>query len=102
MPKSGPQLASLKELIEKQFQKLRPETSDDLERIRAKWVALLGTSIAENAKPLYLRDDVLHIGVCGSAWHCELKLLEEDILRRVNAGCGLGVEVKGIRFVVGA
>ena len=62
------------------------------------WDRAVGSRIALRAQPLRLERGVLLVRVTNAAWANELSLLADEI-RRQLAGCG--VEVAGLRFVVG-
>jgi len=64
------------------------------------WPELVGPAIAAVTTPLRVTDGVLVVAVRSSAWLMELKLMESEILRRINAGRQRG-RLSRIRFVMG-
>jgi len=63
------------------------------------WPELVGPAIAAVTTPLRVTDGVLVVAVRSSAWLMELKLMEGEILRRVNGGRRRG-RLARIRFVM--
>ncbi|HLU25142.1 MAG TPA: DUF721 domain-containing protein [Longimicrobiales bacterium] len=63
------------------------------------WAERVGEAIAAVTRPLYASRGVLVVGVRSSAWLMELKLMESEILRRLNAGRERG-RIEKIRFVM--
>ena len=64
------------------------------------WPALVGERIAAVTTPLHTAEGTLVVAVRSSAWLMELKLMEREILRRVNDGKRSG-RIERIRFVMG-
>lgn len=62
------------------------------------WDRAVGSRIALRAQPVRLDRGVLLVRVTSAAWANELSFLGDEI-RRQLAGCGM--EVAGLRFVVG-
>ena len=50
------------------------------------WPELVGSAIAAVTTPLRVSDRTLVVGVRSSAWLQELKMMEREIVRRLNAG----------------
>lgn len=74
------------------------------ERIEAasvipEWEQRVGDRIAAVTTPLRVSGGTLFVSVRSSAWLMELKLIERDVLRKVNAGKGTG-RIQRIRFVM--
>ncbi|MGQ0813230.1 MAG: DUF721 domain-containing protein [Gemmatimonadota bacterium] len=61
------------------------------------WADRVGPAIAAVTEPLRVSQGTLVIGVRSSAWMNELKLMERDILARVNSGRSRG-RIEKIRF----
>lgn len=64
------------------------------------WAERVGAGIAAVTTPLRVNNGVLFVAVRSSAWLMELKLIEGEIIRRLNAGRKKG-KIKKIRFVMG-
>ena len=63
------------------------------------WAELVGEGIAGVTTPLRVSNGVLIVAVRSSAWLSELKLMEREILRRLNADKSKG-RISAIRFVM--
>lgn len=63
------------------------------------WRQRVGNAIAEVATPLRVSDGTLLVAVRSSAWLMELRLMEAEILARLNEGRGRG-RIRGIRFLM--
>jgi len=100
MPKTSNPLTPLKELIEKQFQTLRPKNLEDLSGLQKIWPDLIGNTIANQTRLLFLRDDILHVAVKNSTWHFELTLLKEELLLKINSKKLLGKPLLDVKFIV--
>ena len=64
------------------------------------WAGLVGERIAAVTTPMHAADGTLVVAVRSSAWLMELKLMEREILRRLNEGKRTG-RIERIRFVMG-
>lgn len=62
------------------------------------WARHVGDNIAEVTRPLRVSEGVLFVAVRTSAWLTELKMMEPEILKRLNAGRKRG-RIERIRFV---
>ncbi|MDH4145175.1 MAG: DUF721 domain-containing protein [Acidimicrobiia bacterium] len=54
----------------------------------ARWAELVGPDVAEHASLVALRDGELVVSVRDPLWATQLRWLEADVLRRVEAGGG--------------
>lgn len=63
------------------------------------WGERVGTAIADVTMPLRVEHGTLVVAVRSSPWLAELKLMEREILRRLNAGRERG-RIRRIRFVM--
>lgn len=63
------------------------------------WPTLVGPAIAAVTTPLRVSEKTLVVAVRSSAWMNELKMMEKEIVARLNAGKGRKV-VEKIRFVM--
>lgn len=63
------------------------------------WEQLVGDAIAAVTVPVRVSRGTLLVAVRTSTWLMELRLMERDILRRVNEGRGRG-RIERIRFVM--
>jgi predicted nucleic acid-binding Zn ribbon protein len=63
------------------------------------WEERVGPAIAGVTEPVRVSDGTLIVAVRTSAWLMELRLMEREILRRLNEGREKG-RLRGIRFVM--
>ena len=63
------------------------------------WADRVGEAIAAVTTPLRVSRGTLLVAVRSSAWLMELRLMERDILRRLNAGRTEG-RIERIRFLM--
>jgi predicted nucleic acid-binding Zn ribbon protein len=64
------------------------------------WADKVGARIASVTTPLHAGEGTLVVAVRSSAWLMELKLMEREIVRRINEGKRSG-RIERIRFVMG-
>jgi predicted nucleic acid-binding Zn ribbon protein len=64
------------------------------------WAEKVGEKIASVTTPLHTGEGTLVVAVRSSAWLMELKLMEREIVRRINEGKRTG-RIDRIRFVMG-
>jgi predicted nucleic acid-binding Zn ribbon protein len=64
------------------------------------WEQRVGAAIAAVTTPLRVAHGTLVVGVRSSAWLMELKLMEREIVKRLNEGRDRG-RIQAIRFVMG-
>lgn len=90
----GPQLInqSLSELIAGQGWSEHLKIGD----LFTRWDEIVGPDIAQNAKPMRLIDGKLFIEARSTAWATQLKLMSDDLKRRIAAE---GLELTGIEVV---
>jgi len=63
------------------------------------WAERVGPGIADVTEPLRVSRGTLVVAVRSSAWLMELKLMEREIVRRLNVGRAKG-RIEAIRFVM--
>lgn len=63
------------------------------------WAERVGPSIAAATTPLRVNRGTLFVAVRSSAWLMELKLMEKEIVRRINLDRERG-RIRAIRFVM--
>lgn len=63
------------------------------------WAERVGPAIATVTAPLRVSSGTLFVAVRSSAWLMELKLMEPEILKKLNSGRNRG-KIKRIRFVM--
>lgn len=68
-------------------------------RALPEWGERVGERIAGVTRPLRVSDGTLLVAVRSSAWLMELRMMEREILRRMNEGRERG-RIDEIRFVI--
>ena len=68
-------------------------------RVVPEWAERVGDGIANVTRPIRVSDGVLLVAVRSSAWLMELRMMERQILRKLNSDAGRG-RIDGIRFVM--
>ncbi|GAA5106424.1 DUF721 family protein [Nocardia iowensis] len=56
-----------------------------------RWAGVVGEDIASHATPLTLKDNVLSIAAESTAWATQLRMLQSQILAKINAAVGPGI-----------
>ncbi|NNH73939.1 DUF721 family protein [Nocardia uniformis] len=56
-----------------------------------RWAAVVGEDIAAHAEPVTLKDGILNIQAESTAWATQLRMLQSDILAKINRAVGHGV-----------
>ncbi|WP_085998309.1 DUF721 family protein [Nocardia tenerifensis] len=56
-----------------------------------RWAGVVGEDIAAHATPLTLKDNVLSIAAESTAWATQLRMLQSQILAKINAAVGPGI-----------
>ena len=79
----------------------RSGLGDKVEQARAvpEWAERVGDNIARVTRPIRVSDGVLLVAVRSSAWLMELRMMELQILKKLNADAGRG-KIDSIRFVM--
>ncbi len=95
--KEGPK--QVRETLQKYLDKAGISEKIAAASVVPEWPQLVGEGIAAVTTPLRVSNNVLVVAVRSSAWLSELKLMEREILRKVNAGKGRG-RIAAIRFVM--
>lgn len=79
----------------------RSGLDEKVEQARAipEWAERVGEGIANVTRPIRVSDGVLLVAVRSSAWLMELRMMELQILKKLNADAGRG-KIDSIRFVM--
>jgi predicted nucleic acid-binding Zn ribbon protein len=59
--------------------------------VLGRWNSVVGDDIASHATPMTLKDGVLSIAAESTAWATQLRMLQAQILAKINAAVGQGV-----------
>lgn len=97
MKKDGPK--QVREALQSYLEKAGISEKIEAASVVPEWPELVGEGIAGVTTPLRVSNSVLFVAVRSSAWLSELKLMERDILKRLNAGKAKG-RISSIRFVM--
>ena len=97
MKKNGPR--QVREALQKYLEKAGISEKIEAASVVPEWAQLVGEGIAGVTTPLRVNNNVLFVAVRSSAWLSELKLMEREILRRLNDGKTRG-RITAIRFVM--
>ena len=79
----------------------RSGLDEKIEQARAvpEWAERVGDNIARVTRPIRVSDGVLLVAVRSSAWLMELRMMELQILKKLNADADRG-RIDAIRFVM--
>ena len=89
----------VREALQKYLEKAGISEKIEAASVVPDWPGLVGEGISGVTTPLRVTNGVLVVGVRSSAWLSELKLMEREIIKRVNAERTRG-KISGIRFVM--
>jgi predicted nucleic acid-binding Zn ribbon protein len=95
--KEGPK--QVRETLQKYLEKAGISEKIEAASVVPEWPRLVGEGIAGVTTPLRVSNGVLIVGVRSSAWMSELKLMEREIISRLNAHKSRG-RITAIRFVM--
>lgn len=90
----------MKDILESLFYDKSVPLEPDDARIWKIWPEVVGSAIARNARPLWIRKGQLRVAVSGPIWLQELRFMEEDIRNRLNHALGREA-VERIEFRLG-
>lgn len=89
----------LNELIVAQIKKLSPKSVQQFVTLKSQWTKIVGTTVAEHAQPLHIKNKTLHVSVDHSAWLSELGFMKQGLLDKIN-GAVKGTELNEIKFKI--
>ena len=95
--KDGPR--QVREALQKYLEKAGISEKIEAASVVPEWPQIVGEGIAAVTTPLRVSSGVLVVAVRSSAWLSELKLMEREILRKVNVNRARG-RISAIRFVM--
>ncbi len=93
--KEGPK--QVREALQKYLDKAGIAQKIEAASVVPEWPQLVGDGIAAVTTPLRVSNGVLFVGVRSSAWLAELKLMEREILKKLNVS---STRITSIRFVM--
>lgn len=83
--KTNYSFATLKDLIDVELHRLQPREVASLSKITKIWPQLVGNVIAQNTRLVSLKNHILWVSVANNTWACELNLLKDELLEKVNS-----------------
>ena len=93
-------LTPLKEILDRMFKEGGLPFDMDNARIWKVWEGVVGPSVARHAKPLWIKQRLLRVGVSDPIWLQELRFQEQDIREKLNQTLGKEA-VERIEFRLG-
>lgn len=85
MPKNDDTFSSVADILKNQLSGLSGGRLDTTIELQKKWCDIVGRSIAEHSKVLFVKNKCLHVGVESSTWLNELTLIKEPLLKKITA-----------------
>lgn len=86
----------LKEVIES---KIKDNVFYKLEFLKINWENIVGKNLAKRSFPLFVKEDILIIGVTSSIWSQQMLFLKNQIINNTNSKLN-GEYIKNIKFKV--
>ena len=100
MTKKKQTLVPLRDVIASLFSDSKLPFNPDDARIWKEWEGAVGTTIAKNAQPLWIKNGKLRVKVSDPIWLQELGFVEETIKEKLNKRLGRQA-VERIEFRLG-
>jgi len=89
------------DIIDKMMEAYRREPERELTEIWDVWEDIVGSVVAEHARPEAFKGKLLLVTVSNSTWMHHLQFMKKDILAKINDAYGKAV-VDSIRFKIGS
>lgn len=93
-------LTHISDILSKALSKHRPPQETAITQIWKIWDLVLGTPIAQNAKPDTFKNGQLQVIVSSSVWIHQLKFLEKEMIANLNARLNTPL-ITRLRFKIG-
>jgi len=87
-------------VVNKVFQTARSDADADMIQVWNVWKGVVGSAVAENARPAAFKGNLLLVHVNSSPWLQQLQFLKADIVARLNQALQQEL-VKEIKFKIG-
>lgn len=84
MPKNEDTFSSVADILKAQLAGLSGGRLDTTIELQKKWHDIVGKSIAEHSKVLFVKNKCLHVGVESSTWLNELTLIKDQLLKKIT------------------
>ena len=82
------------------LKKYRHETDAELMQVWQIWDDIVGTVIAQNAKPAAFKGRILLVHVTSSAWVHQLQFLKKEMIAKLNEALGKSL-IDDLKFKIG-
>ena len=84
MAKSDKTFSSVADILKAQLSGLSGGRLDTTIELQKKWPNIVGKSIAEHSKVLFIKNKCLHVGVENSTWLSELNLIKDQLCEQIT------------------
>jgi predicted nucleic acid-binding Zn ribbon protein len=92
--------APLGTILQQAMKASRIDVDLDAHRLWQQWEDVVGTTIAQNARPEAIKGKLLLVNVSSAPWMQQLQFLKPELIARLNENLGKEV-VEEIRFRIG-
>ena len=93
--------APLGTILQQAMKASRIDVDLDAHRLWQQWEDVVGTTIAQNARPEAIKGKLLLVNVSSAPWMQQLQFLKPELIEKLNENLGKEV-VEEIRFRIGA
>lgn len=87
----------LHELLTTGLKKIAKGKWDHTLRLEKNWKDIAGDMLSKNSRVLFVKENILHIGVRHSSWLYELGLIKNNILKKIREKMP-EIDIKDIRL----
>jgi hypothetical protein len=98
--KKKAEFVHISSIIDNVLKMYRLENDTGLTDIWNLWNSIVGSTIAENAKPAAIKGRLLLVHVASSTWIHQLQFLKDDIVKTMNMALGKEM-IDDIKFKIG-
>ena len=88
-------------ILNELLKKYRGGPDGELAQVCQLWDTIVGEAIAENARPVAIKGNLLLVYVTNSTWVHHLQFLKQDIIDKINSTMGQTL-VEEIKFKIGS
>ena len=92
--------APLGAILQQAMKASRIDVDLDAHRLWQQWEDVVGTTIAQNARPEAIKGKLLLVNVSSAPWMQQLQFLKPELIEKLNENLGRKV-VEEIRFRIG-
>lgn len=98
--KNSKEFVHIGSVVNNVFRTVRKDADADMIQVWAVWKGVVGSAVAENARPAAFKGNLLLVHVSSSPWLQQLQFLKGDIIIRLNQALKQAL-VKEIKFKIG-